>query len=173
MKRAAPRSWVRHVAVGGIVAGATFGAFQLAVAGASGGASTPVRLIATIAVGGRALQPSYPLIDAARTATAIHLVLSVVFALIFMAIAQPRPSVRSPGIVVLKGSLFGAILWIVNFYVLAPVLEWTWFADRTRPLVQWMAHTFFFGAVLGTAVSRYAVIGPPYSQADGPPPHEI
>ncbi len=42
------------------------------------------------------------------------------------------------------------LLWLVNFYVVAPVL-FPWFL-MANPVVQFLAHTFFFGTVLGLSL---------------------
>jgi hypothetical protein len=41
----------------------------------------------------------------------------------------------------------GFALWIVNFYVIAP-FAFPWYA-MANPVVQFLAHTFFFGTALG------------------------
>jgi hypothetical protein len=43
-------------------------------------------------------------------------------------------------------------LWIVNFYVIAPI-AFPWFL-QANPLLQFIGHTFFFGSVLGYYVWR-------------------
>ena len=44
-------------------------------------------------------------------------------------------------------TLFGLLLWIVNFYAISPV-AFPWFG-MANPIVQFLAHTFFYGATLG------------------------
>jgi hypothetical protein len=48
------------------------------------------------------------------------------------------------------------MLWIVNFYVIAPVFGWTWFADDTIASAQFLAHTLGYGCVLGLVLTRIA-----------------
>jgi hypothetical protein len=45
-------------------------------------------------------------------------------------------------------TLYGLILWLVNFYLIAPAARWDWFAGANL-LVQFFSHMLFFGAVLG------------------------
>ena len=44
-----------------------------------------------------------------------------------------------------------------HFYVIAPLFGWTWFPNDTNPIVQFVAHAFFFGTVL---VSGSIACGP-------------
>jgi hypothetical protein len=48
----------------------------------------------------------------------------------------------------------GFALWIVNFYVIAP-FAFPWFA-MANPVVQFLAHAFFFGTVLGLLMTPRA-----------------
>ncbi len=54
-------------------------------------------------------------------------------------------ALTSVGSAMAAGIAFGIALWIVNFYVLAPVMGWSWFPERTNVAVQFTAHAFFFG----------------------------
>lgn len=74
----------------------------------------------------------------------IHLVLAIVYGLIFAAVAT---MLRGPGALIGLGCIFGLALWLVNFCVIAPT-AFPWFLEAD-PVVQFIAHTFFFGAVLG------------------------
>jgi uncharacterized membrane protein YagU involved in acid resistance len=91
---------------------------------------------------------------AATVGMVLHVVLSITFAILFVALFQPTPTVRSSTQLLLLGCCYGALLWVVNFYVIAPVLGWTWFADRTNPLVQFIAHTCFYGCTLSYVFGR-------------------
>ncbi len=62
-------------------------------------------------------------------------------------------------------TVFGFALWIVNFYVVAPIL-FPWFG-MANPVVQFFAHTFFFGTVLGLVLAARAH---PDEQARGSQP---
>lgn len=55
------------------------------------------------------------------------------------------------------GAVFGLLLWVVNFYLISP-LAFPWFA-MASPLVQFLAHTFFFGAVLGALFALISIGG--------------
>ena len=60
----------------------------------------------------------------------------------------------TPTSLAIAGALFGIALWLVNFYVIAPVVGWQWFPEQTNPIVQFLAHTFFFGAPAGWMLAR-------------------
>ncbi|MDQ3937167.1 MAG: hypothetical protein M3253_00635, partial [Chloroflexota bacterium] len=65
-------------------------------------------------------------------------------------IAAVVPQLRSGTLTLVAwASIAGFALWIVNFYVIAPLAGWQWFPNETDPLVQFVAHTFFYGSVLG------------------------
>jgi len=103
--------------VGGVVAGAVFLAVTMWFASSLGDrADGPLMMISTLLQGE----------DAMKTGTAssgigltIHIVLSVLFALGFSAIT---PRLRTNGTVALAGLAFGALLYVVNFLVLAPIV---------------------------------------------------
>ncbi|MGH2382721.1 MAG: hypothetical protein ACRDG7_16090 [Candidatus Limnocylindria bacterium] len=40
--------------------------------------------------------------------------------------------------------------------VIAPIGGWTWFPEGTNALVQFIAHTFFYGTVLGIYLNSAA-----------------
>ena len=53
-------------------------------------------------------------------------------------------------------SILGIGLWLANFYVIANIGGWVWFPDKSNAIVQFFAHTFFFGAVLGLYLNAAA-----------------
>jgi hypothetical protein len=127
----------------------------------------PLRMIGAMALGPAALESGYALEVAAMTGVIVHMILSVVFTGIFAAIVSPiAPAtagelLSTPRGLILAGIVFGIALWLVNFYIVAPVAQWTWFPERTNPLVQFLAHAFFFGAPIGWMLGRSrVVIGP-------------
>jgi len=74
----------------------------------------------------------------------LHLVLSAIYGVTFAAALALVPALRVNRVVLVAvATLFGLALWLVNFFVIAPVLfEWFEVADDTVPF---LAHTFFFG----------------------------
>ncbi len=160
MTHTAHRAWIARAIPLGLMAGLVFAAFQMLVAGSQLGTEglfMPLRRIGAIVMGHQALQPTYSLRYAAVGGILLHLLLSIAFAVLFIAVFQPIPTVRSGRQFLLAGCGYGVLLWIINFYVIAPVLGWTWFADRTNPAVQFIAHTFFYGCTLSYLLWRDAV----------------
>jgi uncharacterized membrane protein YagU involved in acid resistance len=134
-------------AVAGIVAGLVFAAFEMLASAFMAGADAffmPLRMIGAIALGPEALDPGYSLATAAFAGVIVHIILAVIYGLIFGAFAA---TLRGPGAFVGFGSLFGFALWLINFYLIAPS-AFPWFLEA-NPMVQFIAHTFFFGSVLG------------------------
>jgi hypothetical protein len=134
-------------AVAGIIAGIVFALFEMVVSASMMGADVffmPLRMIGAIALGPQALDPSYSLVTAAIAGVVVHLILAVIYGLIFGEIAT---MLRGSTAFVVAGSVFGFALWLINFYLIAPA-AFPWFTEA-NPLVQFIAHTFFFGSVLG------------------------
>ncbi len=134
-------------AVAGIVAGLGFAAFEMLASAFMAGADAffmPLRMIGAIALGPEALDPGYSLLAAGFAGVVVDVILAIIYGLIFGAVAA---MLLGPGAFIGLGSLFGLALWLVNFYVIAPA-AFPWFLDA-NPVVQFIAHTFFFGSVLG------------------------
>jgi uncharacterized membrane protein YagU involved in acid resistance len=135
--------------VAGVIAGLVFAVFEMITAALMMGPQAifmPLRMIGAIVLGAAALDPSYSLVTAATAGVVVHMVLSVVFALLFALVA---PSGASTTVLILSGIAFGTGLWLVNFYVIAPVIGWNWFPEQTNPVVQFLAHAFFYGGPIG------------------------
>jgi hypothetical protein len=140
--------WLKHGIVGGVLAGITFLVFEMLVVAAMTGASgfwLPLRRIAALAIGAGALEPSYALGSAAGVGIMVHLLLAAAFGLMFALIAS---ALRGVVAIPLASTVYGLGLWLVNFYLIAPVFGWYWFPNSNL-LIQFVAHTFFYGTVLG------------------------
>lgn len=138
---------IRQGVIGGIVAGVVFAAFEMIVSAIMMGGGAffmPLRMIGAIALGSAALEPDYSLWLVAPAGLAVHVVLAAIYGVVFaMAFGGLRSAAMDIGI----GAAYGFALWLLNFYVIAPI-AFPWFAEA-NPMVQFIAHTFFFGAVLG------------------------
>jgi hypothetical protein len=147
--RAGVGSWTIAGLVAGIIAGIVFAMFEMIMAAIMGqGFFAPMRMIGAIVLGESALDPSYSLATAGITGIIVHMVLSMMYGAVFGAIASGIGALRSSRwVLVGAATVFGFALWIVNFYVIAPVLS-PWFL-QSNPVVQFLAHTFFFGTTLG------------------------
>lgn len=142
---------LKHGAIGGVIAGLIFPMFEMVMAAIQGQSPlAPLRMIGGIALGDQALDPGFSILAAGAAGVAVHVMLSIVYGVVFGAAAALVPAlVRSTIIAALAGAVWGTLLWLVNFYVVAPVFGWTWFPEMTDPLVQFVAHAGFFGVPLG------------------------
>jgi hypothetical protein len=148
------RAFGYPVVLAGALGGVTFLLFKMAAAALLGGsAATPLRLIGAIVLGEDALRADSSLAAAAAAALGLHLVLSVVYSLVFLVVAR-RVQVlcRSRLTVLLAASGMGLLLWVVNLRLIAPVF-FPWFMG-TRPSVEITARVLCFGLPVGLVLSR-------------------
>ena len=135
----------------GIFAGLVFALFQVLMAVVLG--PPPGELIVMVegaAYGAVPAPTSAPAIAAPAVAIAvlIHLVLSAIYGAMFGALAPTVRALRDDRRALIgAATVFGLLIWIVNFFVIAPV-AFPWFAE-TNGVVQFFAHTLFYGTVLG------------------------
>ncbi len=143
--------WAVAGLVAGIVSGIIFAMFEMVMAAVMGqGFFAPLRMIAAIGLGEGALPPgpSIGLATVVPVGLIIHMVLSMMYRAGFGIVTSAISILReNRALLVGAATLAGFALWIVNFYVIAP-FAFPWFA-MANPVVQFLAHTFFFGTVLG------------------------
>ncbi len=133
-------------AIGGVLAGMVFAAVTMWFTDSTAGkADMPVRMISTILKGDKAMAAGTTSVG---LGVLVHLVLSALFGMLF-ALAVPR--LRSNGTVALAGTVYGAVLYLVNFVVLAP-LAFTVFQSANQPF-ELFAHVVF-GTLLSFAFFR-------------------
>lgn len=152
--KSAARSSARDVVAAGAIAGLVFAAFEMLASAALMGSHAlfmPLRMIGAILLGPTALDPDSSLVAASVAGVALHMVLSVAFAFGFAALA---PGGMSTGGLLILGVVFGVSLWVLNFYVIAPLMGWRWFPDQTDPMVQLLAHGVFFGLPVAWYIAR-------------------
>ncbi len=160
------RRWLAFGAGFGLLAGIVFATFEMVAARMMGdGFWMPLRMIGAIILGEQALEPSYSLAQAATVGMALHLALSTLYGAVFGAAVAIAPALRTLGTLVVSGTLYGLALWLVNFYVIAPT-AFEWFQDAS-PAVQFVAHAFFYGALLGVS------LGAVRRAAGEPHPHRV
>ena len=151
-------SIVRDGTVAGVIAGLAFAAFEMAMAAILDGMEMtfmPLRMIGGIGLGTQAMDPATSLLVAGGAGLVIHMALAIAYGIGAVVVLSRIPALSSSTPrVLLSTSAAGFLLWIVNFYALAPVFGWTWFPNDTNPIVQIVAHTVFFGTVLGVALDR-------------------
>jgi hypothetical protein len=139
-------------ALTGVLAGLVFALFQVIMAAVGLGPplSELTEMVEGLTFGGGSGTISAPGIAAPEIAIAglTHLVLSAIYGAVFGAGASKVGALRNNRIALIgAATMFGLLIWIVNFYVIAPV-AFPWFA-QTNAVVQFFAHTLFYGTVLG------------------------
>lgn len=157
-RRADVGAWLRNGIVAGIAAGIVFAMFEMVMAAALNGADAffnPLRMIGGIGLGKTALDPATSVLSAGGAGLVIHMIMSMIYGIVAAAVLSLVPQLSVNGTTVLvSASVAGLALWILNFYGFAPALGWSWFPDKANPVVQFFAHTFFFGTVLGYVLDR-------------------
>jgi hypothetical protein len=153
-------TWVRAGIIGGSVAGIVFAMFEMIMAAVLNGGDAffmPLRMIGAIGIGTSALDPATSLLTAGAAGLVIHMILSMMYGVVTAgALATIRSLSRSTTSILVVASLAGFALWILNFFVLAGAFGWNWFPDTQNVAVQFVAHTFMFGTVLGIVLDRLA-----------------
>jgi len=150
--------WIKHGALGGLIAGIVFALFEMIITAVLMGGDAffmPLRMIEAMVLGQEALMPTYDLITAAIVGLVVHMMLSIVFGIVFGVIVALVPTLSQPaGTLIGAASVYGFLIWLVNFCVIARIAGWNWFPDESNVAVQFVAHTFFYGTVLGWVVER-------------------
>ncbi len=140
---------VKHGAIGGVIAGIIFAMAEMLGSRFISGNPfiMPLKAIASVPLG------TPPPEIATSTAIPVGLITHVLFAALFgivfaVLVSRIEPLRTSKAVLVVAASLYGTIMWLVNFYVIAPAAGRPWFTD-TPPVQQFVYHTFFYGTVLG------------------------
>ncbi len=156
--RAEMGDWIKYGALGGLIAGIVFALFEMIMAAIMMGGDAffmPLRMIGAMVLGQQALMPEYDLLTAAIVGLIVHMVLSIIFGIVFAVIVALVPTLaQSTGALIVSASAYGFLIWLVNFYLIARIAGWNWFPDETNVAVQFVAHTFLFGTVLGWVLDR-------------------
>jgi uncharacterized membrane protein YagU involved in acid resistance len=130
-------------AVGGVLAGLVFAGVTMWFAHSTGAKpDMPLRMISTIVKGDEAMAAGT---TSPALGTVVHVVLSALFGMVF-ALAVPR--FRTNGTVALAGTVYGLLLYVLNFLVLTP-LAFTTFRNANQPF-EVFAH-LVFGTLLAFA----------------------
>ncbi|MCI0399221.1 MAG: hypothetical protein L0332_18790 [Chloroflexi bacterium] len=148
------KHWLRHGSVVGILAGIIFAIFEMLINVVQGQSFFgPLRLISSIVLGPEATQATYPLATAAIAGVIVHMILSALYGVVFVyALVLTRQLGVSTALLLFYGSLVGFLLWVTNFIVIAPLL-FPQFTQVNQFLHGFVAHTFFYGTVLGVYVA--------------------
>lgn len=147
-------SVARYGVTGGIIAGVFFALAEVIAAALSGSpAYAPLQMIAAIAMGDRVLTEADLTVQTLFVALGVHFALSIVYGLILAVLAMAALAVGSSTLTLaIGGMVWGLVLWLVNFYLIAP-LAFPWFTV-TDQVVQFVAHVLVFGGILGLYLGR-------------------
>jgi hypothetical protein len=140
---------LREGLAGGLVAGAVFALAQMLFAAAQGEPlSTPWAFFASILLGPQALAAPFSLATF-TVGFVVHFVLSALFGLLWGATAKSvSRGIRDDwGAHAVASMIYGLLLWLVNFQVIARVV-YPWFLG-TSQLAQLALHALAFGLPLG------------------------
>ena len=130
-------------ALAGLVAGLLFILATMWLASADGKpADMPLRMISTILKGDAAMADGTTSVG---LGWATHLVMSAIFGVVF---ALVTPMLKTNGTAAIIGTVYGLLLYVVNFLVLAP-LVFTTFQKANQPF-ELVVHVVF-GTLVGFA----------------------
>lgn len=141
----------RHGLLAGLLSGVIFSAAASGAAVLQGKAwDAPVRLVAAVALGPGAFEPSAPLLPVLAWGMALHLLYTAVTGILLAwLVAAVRPIRRSAVATVAASLAYAAVMWLSWFYVIAPALGWGWFPQRTEFLPQLVLQVSVWGGSLG------------------------
>jgi hypothetical protein len=138
----------------GLIAGLIFGVIEIIAAVLMGDPPLmPVRMFASTVLGEQALEQT-PAATAIPLGLLAHFVLSAMFGLIYGAINArfSTATETSYGRQVALGLMFGAVLWLVNFQIIARLI-YPWFL-MTPQFLQMAMHAMFFGLPVALMYAR-------------------
>ncbi len=135
-------------AIGGLVAGVVFLIAEMIGSVLLGGELlAPFKAFASIPLG--QMPPTIELGTALPVGFVTHFALSILYGVIAAAIVSLVPALRSSAMtLIVATTIFGTLLWIINFLILPDVIGRPWFKEA--PMVaQFIYHAFFYGTPLG------------------------
>ena len=146
----APNAYVKAGLIGGLASGLIFLALQV-VLSATVDVLAPFRTLASLFLAEAAMSESAPVVTAALVGLLDNALVSAFWGLVFGLALSCGKRGWTAGAVVTLGMLFGAVVWVVDFYIFAP-LFWPWIQGASS-VFQFVGHVFFFGLPLGVWVS--------------------
>jgi hypothetical protein len=161
MARVAYRFRLGTIVTIGLAAGIIFIAFEVMATEMLIGmasAMVPIRMIAAIVVGPRALSAGYSLTLAIVIGLTLHLLLSITYTAILAVIVSWVNAITDHELLsnalgdAFTGVFFGIALYMLNYYVISPMAGWSWFREGGNVVVQFLSHGLF-GFVAGWMVA--------------------
>ncbi len=147
--RETPAWAIKHGVIGGIISGITFAIAEMIGGSVIDGSLLfmPLKAFASIPIGKE--PPKIAWATAVPVGVISHMVLAIIYGVIFALIVAYLPVLRvSPVILVVAASVYGFLLWLINFFVLAGAIGRPWFKGAPKG-EQFVYHTIFYGTVLG------------------------
>ncbi len=141
---------VKQGSIGGAIGGITFALAEMigAVLIAGNPFFMPLLAMASIPLGTPPPELA-PAIGTIIVGLIFHMLFSIVLGIVFALIVAYVAALRSSlAVLVIAATVFGAILWPLNFHLFAPLIGRPWFVQMSAP-PQFVYHAFFFGTVLG------------------------
>lgn len=149
---------VTHGARAGVLAGLSLGAVEIAISALlRSNPWLPFDFASAIFVGPAALAPGFPVGASVALGTAIHLLLSVAFGVVFIGgLALTYQLSARPPLMLLYGALFGLAVWEVDFmgilHLVRPEL-----AGRLDLATQLWNGIASYGLVYGPVLAAYVI----------------
>lgn len=142
--------YLRSSLIGGLIAAAVFLAYVVLL-DLHDDPFAPFRVLASLAAGDTALSPhsEIPLIVVAGLLSV--LVLSELWSSLFGLLLGRSRREWTPASIVSTGMVYGSVIWIVDFYILAPIF-WPWIMPLSS-VYMFFGFVFFFGLPLGAWVA--------------------
>jgi hypothetical protein len=124
VERRDPWELARHGAGAGLLAGLALGLVEIVASTVlRGDPWLPFDFAVAILVGPEALAPTFPVAASVALGTVIHVLLSVVFGVAFLAgLALTFQLSARPWLMLLYGVLFGVTVWEVDFLAVLPLI---------------------------------------------------
>jgi len=158
VERRDPWELTMHGARAGLLAGLALGLVEIAASAVlTREPLLPFDFAAGLLVGPEALAPGFPAAASVALGTVIHLLLSVVLGVVFLAaLALTFQLSARPRLIVVYGVLFGVTVWEVNFLALARLIapELTGRLDLVTQLWNGIAS---YCLVYGPALAAYVI----------------
>lgn len=146
VERPASLPYVLPAAAGGVIAAFVFLAYQLLVnTGLS--VSGPFRLAASIVLGERAMAAGAPASTTVPVGLAVHVAIGLAWGTALGLVLMASRGRWAAGGLVTLAMVFGSVIWLLDFYVLAP-LFWPWLHPLSSVRL-FIGHVFLFGLPLG------------------------
>jgi hypothetical protein len=149
---------VRHGTVAGLLAGFALGFVEIVVSAAlRSDPWLPFDFAVAIVVGPEALAPAFPVAAAVALGTVIHILLSVLFGVVFLsALALTFQLSARSWLIILYGVVFALTVWEVNFLAVLPLVAPT-LRGRIDLLTQLWNGIVSYSLVYGPVLAAYVI----------------